>query len=351
MSINREETWRILTAHWQDGHVRTLPIDGGPYAIISDLHLGDGGAADDFRHNPRALQRALDHYLANNYTLILLGDVEEFWQFDLHHITSAYDATVYQWLRRFGKDRIFRIFGNHDHEWGGLTDPSCSSEPRGATRLADEAIKLTGQGGNPLILLVHGHQGSLESDKYTWISRFFVRAFKPLEPLAKWIGLYGQGDATKSQIPRDYERCFHMWAEQHKAMIVCGHSHRAIFGSQAHSTQLKARIKELKVDSRKPGLKVAARRDIEDEIALLQEQLDDEREKGRVIEDIDSGPNPLPCYFNSGCGLYTDGLTAIEIADDQIRLVKWCNDTIVGPERQVFREDKLSSMLARIAAS
>ena len=36
---------------------------------------------------------------------------------------------------------------------------------------------------------------------------------------------------------------------------------------------------------------------------------------------------PLPCYFNTGCCSYGDGdVTGLEIADGEIRLVRWLND-------------------------
>ncbi len=35
------------------------------------------------------------------------------------------------------------------------------------------------------------------------------------------------------------------------------------------------------------------------------------------------GRNPAPHYFNTGCALYSDGLTMIEIENDTIKLVKW----------------------------
>ena len=49
----------------------------------------------------------------------------------------------------------------------------------------------------------------------------------------------------------------------------------------------------------------------------------EERLKAREIASIERDGNPRPCYFNCGCGLYRDGITALEIENDQIRLVKW----------------------------
>ena len=36
--------------------------------------------------------------------------------------------------------------------------------------------------------------------------------------------------------------------------------------------------------------------------------------RDRVIVPVEEEGEPLPCYFNTGCGTYTDGLTALEIA-------------------------------------
>jgi len=35
------------------------------------------------------------------------------------------------------------------------------------------------------------------------------------------------------------------------------------------------------------------------------------------------GRNPAPHYFNTGCALYSDDLTMIEIENDTVKLVKW----------------------------
>ena len=65
-------------------------------------------------------------------------------------------------------------------------------------------------------------------------------------------------------------------------------------------------------------------------IENLQREWENEREKGRAIEPVDPGNAPLPCYFNTGCGLYMDGITAIEIEEDVIKLVKWSNTSCLA---------------------
>ena len=167
MSLNKEAVWNRLYNLWDDSNLPEIPINGSKYAILSDIHLGDGGLADDFHTNEQALLNALKHYRKEKYKLILLGDIEEFWQFDLHQIAGRYQDTVYKALRAFNENDIIRIFGNHDLEWGGLSDPGRPASSGVSTKLAEEAIKLTDDQGQPRILLIHGHQGSLESDKFT----------------------------------------------------------------------------------------------------------------------------------------------------------------------------------------
>lgn len=229
----KEATWQRLTQVRQDTATASLPLQGKKYAIISDTHMGDGGDADDFSGNEQALLNALSYYYQKDFDLILLGDIEELWQFDLNRIVGRYDESVYSTYKKFGIDWVHRIFGNHDSEWGGLPDPTRTGAGRQA--LADEAIKLGDNGGKVQILLVHGHQGSVDSDKYAWFSRFFVRMFRGIEPPARLTGLYGTGAAPNSPIAKDFERTLYSWAKTNKVILICGHSHRAMFASKSYA--------------------------------------------------------------------------------------------------------------------
>jgi UDP-2,3-diacylglucosamine pyrophosphatase LpxH len=334
-----------LSELWQDPGVQVLDTDGQKYAIISDLHMGNGGRADDFHINERALLNALKHYQAEGYGLILLGDIEEFWQFDLPHIAARYDGSVYKAMRAFGEERVMRLFGNHDFEWGGLEDPSTESRRRSA--LAVEALRLRTVGGDTRILLVHGHQGSIDSDRFSWFSRFFVRIFQGIEPIVRLTGLYGHRSATKSSVTKEYERVFYEWALKNRTVVICGHSHRAIFASESLYDKLLRKKSQLEAELTLES-SPEARSETLLEIGRLEDQMDEEREKGRVIEPVERDGRPLPCYFNSGCGLYSDGITNLEIDGDEIRLVKWSQPRLIGDERQLFEKGSLSQMIARL---
>lgn len=337
----QKDTHKQLTALWKNKKVKVLPTKDKKYVIFSDFHLGNGGAADDFHENEDALIMGLRDYYKNGYTLILLGDVEELWQFDLDEIVKKYNNTVYKEINKFGVARIYRIFGNHDREFGGVVDPIKFKS--GSTGTAIEALKMKDASGIVKMLLVHGHQGSTESDKNTWSSRFFVRTFRAVEPIAKFLGLYGEGSATKSQIPSDYERILYNWAKRNKVILLCGHSHRAIFASKSYTDRLQDQIYDLQYE-------IQQSKDNEKKIKKLLEKITEknkdmayEGSKGRAIDPTEKNRRPKPCYFNTGCGLYTDGVTAIEIDNDEIRLVKWNKKN-----KDVWEEDSLSQLISEL---
>jgi UDP-2,3-diacylglucosamine pyrophosphatase LpxH len=327
MFRDRNDVWNKLTELSKNPDVPTLGIAGEKYAILSDIHLGNGSDADDFHNNEAALLKALKHYLEKGFSVILLGDIEELWQFDLDAIKKRYEPSVYTLLRQFPRGKVFRIFGNHDYEWGGFIDPINGNQ---GANLATEALKLKDSDGNPRLLLVHGHQGTIESDKFARISRFWVRVFSFVEPFAKSIGLYSTSTSTKSQIAKDYERTLYQWAKGKKIMLICGHSHRAIFASMSRAEKISEEIANFEVENSKSRTSYGKRLENKRKIIELTNELDDEKSKGRLIESTDPGKEPLPCYFNTGCGVYSDGLTTIEIENDFIRLAKWNRDSSQG---------------------
>jgi UDP-2,3-diacylglucosamine pyrophosphatase LpxH len=349
LAMDKALTWKKLSTLWQDPDVKRMDIGSNRYAIISDIHLGDGGLADDFLSNEPALLNALDHYRKHDYALILLGDIEEFWQFDLDAIVQRYQSSVYTRIASFDERRVHRVFGNHDYEWGGFQDPTRKNGAQFS--YAEEAIKLEDQSGTARILLLHGHQGSVEADKYAWFSRFFVRLFRGIEPVATSTGIYTHPSATKSQVVRDFERTLYQWARQNQVILICGHSHRAIFASKSYADKLRDKIAELKVLVSMGSTRASTKRRLLVEIDRLERLWEAEKEKGRVIEPTETDREPLPCYFNSGCGLYTDGITTTEIDDDEIRLVKWNKGTSAGPLFEVYASGQLDDYIKQVTAA
>jgi UDP-2,3-diacylglucosamine pyrophosphatase LpxH len=324
--------------------VKVLDIPNNKYAILSDLHLGDGGGADDFNHNMNVLLLALDYYQKNKYKLILLGDIEELWQFDVDKVVQKYQNSIYQAFRKFGDQNIYRVYGNHDDQWGAPPDPAYNNP--GKQPGAPEALRMKNGQGKELILLVHGHQGSTESDRFSWISRVGVRLYKIIEPVIK---VDPHTSATKSQIAKDYERIMYGWAKKNKVILICGHSHRAIFAAKSYVEILEEKIGNLQLEIQmtdrtdRSAYEKRVKEKIK-EISKLQNELLYEKSKGRDIDPADSRGKPVPCYYNTGCGLYTDGITTIEIAENRIKLVKWHKAKVQGKYFTILNSDTLPTL-------
>jgi len=340
MAQDRKLTFKRLSGLWEDNGITVLETNNNKYAILSDLHFGDGGPADDFRHNVEAMKRLLSHYLENDYRIILLGDIEELWQFDLDMITKEYDEEIYSLFRKFEADRIIRVFGNHDQEWASLDDPAMKN-PR-KHKGAPEALKMKDSNGNIKILLVHGHQGNIESDKNSWSSKFFVRVYKVFEPYLKRLHIGTHPPAIKSQVTTDYEQVMYAWAKQNKVILICGHSHRAIFASTSYARRLQNMIEALKKESRDNSDDHELVKENKKKIKELSKKLQEEKKKGRDINPTEPDRKPLPCYFNTGCGLFTTGITCLEIENDEIRLVKWHKEKKEEPFYEIYERGKLS---------
>ncbi|MBN1422991.1 hypothetical protein JXA88_00405, partial [Candidatus Fermentibacteria bacterium] len=258
-------------------------------------------------------------------------------------VLGRYGETIYERLREFGQLRIHRVFGNHDIDLAWMSDPLWETTDR---RPAPEALKLSDENGVPRILLAHGHQGSFESDRYSRLSRMFVRVFRFVEPFARRFGLYRNPVTATSQIAKTYEKIMHQWAKEMRVLAICGHSHRAIFASRSYADRIREQIAEVEARIRSDE-DTGQTSEHAQELDELRGTLLDEIRKGRDIEPTEDG-FPLPCYFNSGCALYTDGLTALELADDEIRLVKWNRDPAIAPRREIYQQGNLRDFLARI---
>jgi len=346
MAQDKKITYEKLSELWENQNVPILNTIGNKYILFSDIHLGDGGGADDFHKNAETFLRALDYYKKNGYDIVLLGDIEELWQFQLDEVKDRYNNSVYQKIRAFGDDHIHRVFGNHDIDWHQFNDPAKNVPTN--NKCVVEALKMRDSQNNIRILLVHGHQGSTESDKHSWSSRFGVRVFRMVEPWFKKLGITTHPPAIKSRIVKDYERILYSWAEKNGVMLICGHSHRAIFSSMSHAEELEKRIAGLQkeiLDNQFGGELIKKNRA---EIKSQKKELSKEKRKKRLIEPIVLGGKPKPCYFNTGCGLFDDGITGIEIVDDMIRLVKWHRDAPEESQFEVYKEENLSKYIAGI---
>ena len=67
-----------------------LDVQHSKIIIFSDHHRGRMDGADDFYNNQNSYEKALSQYLEKDFKLVLLGDVEEFWENTIPKVMSQY---------------------------------------------------------------------------------------------------------------------------------------------------------------------------------------------------------------------------------------------------------------------
>lgn len=172
------------------------------------------------------------------------------------------------------------------------------------------------------IFLIHGHQGRLFEDQAWKLSRFAAHfVWKTIQKILR-IGL--DGPAENFRIRDDLEMNYYRWAKKNRVLLICGHTHRAIFGSKTHFDSLKVDIRRLEETSKQ--LTDEEKKAVEHEIFTKREEVEKilHRRSGNAPKSFDKEKEgPVPCYFNDGCCGYTNGVTCIEIDRNLIRLIKW----------------------------
>ncbi|HPO04474.1 MAG TPA: serine/threonine protein phosphatase [Bacillota bacterium] len=240
--------------------------DRSKFVVMSDCHRGDGSYADNFARNQNLFFAALTQYYYHKYTYIELGDGDELWENDkISKPLEVYDHIFWLLSKFHQSGRLFMIYGNHDIVKG--KNGSIKSQLALFPGICFyEGLLLRHTKLDLSLFLLHGHQADFLNDRLWIFNRFLVRyLWRPLE-------LLGINDptsaATNPKRKKAVERALIRWTEKEKQPLIAGHTHRAVFP--------------------KPG---------------------------------DS------CYFNDGSCVHPRCITALEIADGNITLVKWSYKT------------------------
>jgi UDP-2,3-diacylglucosamine pyrophosphatase LpxH len=250
--------------------------DESKFILFSDSHRGDNGWADDFAHNQLLFFHALCWYFERGYTYIEVGDGDELWENRDFSVIRHEHKHIFEQMQLFHqKQRLYLIWGNHDIE---RKDKKIVEEQlftfydtRERTKKdlfpgieVVEGLVLKHSGTGKELFLVHGHQGSFESE-YIWpVSRHVVgRFWKPLQ-------VFGFNDPTRpSQNVKkrhEVETKIQDWIRANgNQPLICGHTHRSWF----------------------------------------------------------SDPTEDAAYFNTGSCVHPRCITGIEIAGGEIQLIKW----------------------------
>lgn len=285
----------------------SIPLDPAHSRIIifSDQHKGARNGADDFMLAERNYLSALAHYDQCGFHLICLGDSEELWENSLAQVRK-HNVASFEAERRFALRNAFtKIFGNHDLDWE--INPLAAKELKEIYRsgvVALEGVMLESQiDGKPLsIFCTHGHQGDEQSDG-NYFSKFFISVI--WAPLQAYLRINPNTPAYNVTLKTTHNTMMYEWSSQQPdLLLITGHTHQPVFESLTHLERLRFRANQ-------------------DDFVGLR-----------------------PTYYNTGCCCFDDGdITGIEIADGEIRLIKW---EWTGDES--VRSELESTTLAGLAA-
>lgn len=248
------------------------------FVIISDCHRGDGSWADNFAKNANVYLAALRRYYERDFTYIELGDGDELWGNKYPDKIVVAHSSVFAMLSQFySSGRMIMLYGNHD-----MCKKHKNCIRKGFCNMGEgekiyerklfcemdslEGIVLKHEESEEEILLIHGHQADFLNYSLWRLNCFFVRhIWKPLE-------LLGIKDPTSASdnysIKNNIEKKLINWAKKEDKTIFSGHTHRTAFPKKGE-----------------------------------------------------------PRYFNDGSCIQPWGITAIEIENGQITLVKWSVQT------------------------
>ena len=304
----------------------------GKFIIFSDQHKGGRNGADDFMMAENNYLTALDHYCKQGFTLICLGDSEELWENTLGKVKESYPKTFEAEKKFVEKKSFVKILGNHDLYWGN--DPFAWWQLK---KLYNEDIKvyeaviLSGSIGNrPLhIFCTHGHQGDAQSDG-NWFSKFFVaRIWAPLQAYLRINPNTAAYNAEKKTL---HNEIMYEWSAQQKdTILITGHTHQPVFTSLTHIERLYKEFQKARLDN-----------DLTTVSTLGREIRKREQEFSAISVDY---LTMKPSYFNSGCCCFVDGdITGIEIADGDIRLIKWTLEN-ESPQRKVLEQMSIDALV------
>ena len=324
-----------------------VDLDALRWVVFSDHHKGERDGADDFRRCERAYNAALAAYLERGFTLVVLGDVEELWECSPAKVLEVYEHTLALEREFHAAGRYMRFWGNHDDAWRHPGEVEKHLHRIGFDGLKVlEAKKVQVRRGGAalgLLYLAHGHQGTADSDRFGWFSRLVVRFV--WRPLQRRLDMPSTSPSRDWDLRASHEAAMFGWAGKRREhpVVITGHTHRPVFADSAPEPKTTRSSGE--IEKELAELRTSPPVDPEKAAALRSEY-----EYARAEERRLDRPTPVvpPCYFNTGCCSFGDGdITGLELADGEIRLVRWsCSDG--APARRLLASDALADVFAAV---
>lgn len=322
---NSKRIYRSLSRLYGKAQAQQVQLTDLRWVIFSDHHRGNRDEADDFVQCESTYLKALKSYEHENYGLLLLGDVDEFWENNVWEPLKAYPDVLQAESKFYQRKKFIRIWGNHDDFW---RTPYAFSQFlykrfRG-TRIKEKFLFEVMDGDESLghLFFVHGHQGSRGSERFAALSRFVVRhVWRFFQKTFKYKLTTPRHDLG---LRSTTDHALYDWAEQEQVVLICGHTHQPVFMSGSRLDRIDQELKETTDPHRR-------------EVLLTEMEW-----RSTELTRINSGLSSVPCYFNSGCCSFADGdITGLELVDRKVKLVKWSRD---APKKIVLDQQDLRTI-------
>ncbi len=294
-------------------HAPKIDVSEHPRIVIfSDFHMGNGSSRDDFRKNNRLVQSALEEfYLSREYSLVLNGDVEDIQKYRYKRIQKAW-PDMYRIFHAFKeKGRLFKTVGNHDWLLHTLAHKYTDFPLLPALRIGWKDHEF---------FIFHGHQARRMYDLFQPMITLGLRF------IAAPLGVKNYTIAHDSEKKFRMEKRVYNYSRQQRIASVIGHTHRPLFESLSKRDMMIYRLEYLL--RKLHAAPSAEKKGIEKRIKKYRERIEQIAGLGEHTSLLYSELIPVPCLFNSGCGIGKRGVTCLEIVDDQISLVHWYDEHV-----------------------
>ena len=135
--------------------------------FISDLHLCDRSAAEDFHHTMDFLT-FIGHYVQKGVDeLYIAGDLFELWQATLQAILVAHKEPISALVKVANKGiKVIYIFGNHDYWFSYFKNPY--------PILFESIVENCSIKGKPSIWVEHGHAYDMYNRTGAWTGKMIT---------------------------------------------------------------------------------------------------------------------------------------------------------------------------------
>lgn len=227
----------------------TICIDkGSRIVLMSDCHRGVGNHGDNFLPNQNVFFAALQYYYDRCFSYIELGDGDELWENRrLSRIVEFHSDSFWLMSQFYRQGRLEMLYGNHDcrkkdkkflqtHCGQYYHDSEDCYKELFKEIQAKESILLKDRHTGHEILLLHGHQEDILND-YLWhLAAFLVRfVWRPLE----LFGVYDPTSAARNYKKRKKtERRLDRFAREKQILVIAGHTHRPVLPPPGESFYL-----------------------------------------------------------------------------------------------------------------